>query len=815
MSNLSKPELLAPAGNMECLQAAVSAGADAVYLGVDKFNARRGADNFTLESLAEACDYAHMRGTKIYLTVNTAILAHETDEFMELIRQAYRAGVDAFIVQDIGVAQEMRRTLPQAELHISTQMNTHNRAGIMAAHALGAHRVTLARELSLAEIKNLSDFAHELGMEIETFTHGALCVCYSGQCFMSALIGGRSANRGTCAQACRLPYTLHNKAQRSAVSAEGDRLLSPKDLCTIDMLDDMITSGTDSLKIEGRMKSADYVYSVVSIYRAVLDRVFDALVEGRDAKGLVTEEEQRALSGVFSRGFTTAYLTQERDNSIMSYGRSNNRGMFIGRVAYANGKKVSLSCQDALNVGDILEFWTGKGHFSHTVTACDKNKQGEYVLVLQDYASKGDRVFRVRNASQAFDLATSEKKVEVTGCVYARLGAPLEVSFTSPDGLVARAFGDEVQAARTKALEQDDVISHINRTGGTPFVITDLYVELDEGVGMGFSQLHKLRKSALEELERLMLASYKNRKLERIEEVHDAPSRPKHKNRVAVMATNPACARAAKRAGADVIYVPVLNYKRGEAIVAGQLSSTVEQAGYPKQAVMALPVIEHDCDGGSREEQVNFDAWSPILPDKPVYVENFGQMVRARELNASIELGTHVPVLNSLALRTARDFGAEMVWLSPELSLTQIKEMGASRILPLGITIIGHTEMMITEHCVLMSEGPCNQRCSSCARRKSPHYLKDRKGYEMPVVSDICGRTHIYNAVSLDIAHLVPELMQAGVSDFMVDTTMMNVTETTEAVKRAVRARDIAVSGGNAVAKTQGATTGLIYRGIQ
>ena len=194
-------ELLAPAGNAAALRAAVRGGADAVYLGLDSFNARRGADNFTLETLADACAYAHLRGVRVYVTFNTAVLPSEVARALETVRQAYRAGADAFIVQDIGIASEISRALPEARLHISTQMNTHNAAGIEAAAKLGAQRVTLARELSVLEIAHLAEVADGYGMEVESFAHGALCVCYSGQCFMSSLIGGRSANRGLCAQA--------------------------------------------------------------------------------------------------------------------------------------------------------------------------------------------------------------------------------------------------------------------------------------------------------------------------------------------------------------------------------------------------------------------------------------------------------------------------------------------------------------------------------------------------------------------------------------------------------------------------------------
>ena len=329
-------ELLAPAGDMACLHAAVRAGADAVYLGAQQFNARRGAGNFTLGELEQACHYAHLRRVRIYLTVNTVVLQREMEQALELVRQAYRRGVDAFIVQDLGLAREMRRALPQAELHVSTQMNIHNKAGIAATAELGASRVTLARELTLGEVEELSAAARALDMEVEVFGHGALCICYSGQCFMSSLVGGRSANRGRCAQACRLPYELRNAAVRKALGAPGEHLLSPKDLCTIDLLPQLIDAGISSLKVEGRMKSPEYVQAVVGVYRAVLDRV---LAGGRPE---ATHEERRVLSEAFSRGFTQAYLVGETGNDRMSYARPNNRGVLVGRVAFARDGVVGV-----------------------------------------------------------------------------------------------------------------------------------------------------------------------------------------------------------------------------------------------------------------------------------------------------------------------------------------------------------------------------------------------------------------------------------------------------------------------------------------
>lgn len=813
-------ELLAPAGNMECLHAAVKAGADAVYLGAGHFNARRGADNFSLENLAEACDYAHLRGVKIYLTLNTVVLPSELPDALELARQAYRCGVDAFIVQDIGISIELSRIMPDVEVHVSTQMNIHDEDGLRAAAALGATRVTLARELSLAEIARLHDLAEELGVELESFAHGALCICYSGQCFMSSLVGGRSANRGRCAQACRLPYELHNRALRKTLDAPGEHLLSPKDLCTANLIPELLHAGVASLKIEGRMKSPEYVQAVVGVYRAVIDRVEAAIdrdgidsVVASDAPELrASEEEMNVLSEAFSRGFTTAYLKGKRGNEIMSYGRPNNRGVFVGRVAKVREGLVFIDPETELHVGDLIEFWTNRGHFVHTIGEFKTDRAGRVFFPVERAVGKGDRVFRVRNAEAAF--VDDDKLPSVAVCARAelRIGQPALLTFTVDAGDASVTVeGPEVEAARTKAITEEEVREHIDRMGTTPFYLSSLEIDLDEGVGMGFSMLHKLRARAAEELQEAILAHYHARKLERTPSRAFAPVVRKGWCKVVALATNPACARAAKRAGADLIYVPAANYRRGEAVIAGQLSDTAEQAGYPKQCIPVLPTVSQMFD---EEKRNGFDIWKRVKADKPVMVENLGQLLHATEMGAAPEVGPHIPVTNKLDLQAMVDLGAQRVWLSPELSLVQIEELGDMAPMPLGLTIMGQTELMVTEHCLLMSQGPCNQKCAECARRKSPHYLKDRKGYEMPVITDCTGRSHLYNAVQMDVAHLMPEIIGAGVSTVLVDTTLMNVKETTEKVARAVRARDIAQKDGNKVAKAEGATSGHLFRGV-
>ncbi len=838
---MKRPELLAPAGGTAALHAAVMNGADAVYLGLPAFNARRSADNFTLESFEEACAYAHGRGVRVYVTMNTVVLPGEMVDALELARRAWLAGADAFIVQDLGLAEALRRALPEARLHCSTQMNIHNAAGLRAAARLGAERVTLARELSIDEVAALAAEAQALGMEVESFVHGALCVCYSGQCFMSSMIGGRSANRGACAQACRLPYEL--VCEGEALPAEGEHLLSPADLCAVDRLADLVRAGVASFKVEGRMKSPEYVGAVVGVYRRVLDQV---LAEGT---AQATADERTTLGSVFSRGFTTAYLEGERGNAMMSYQRPNNRGMFAGRVREVRDGLAMVALEQPLEPGDLIEFWTRKGHARMEVAAPVAARDPEAFLVLPDDlrgVRSQDRIFKVRSAAAAFKDEPNEPRIPVVGRATVRQGQPLEVAFAvaapdelPPDDAVGRAIaarlaaagngslkasaqGSVVEAARTRAVTAGDIAEHVGRMGATAFRLVSFQAQVGEGAGVGFSQVHRVRTEALDQLMAAIQALAAGRQAQKPPQQEAAGPRhpaasaaPAGEPLLAVLATNPACARAAKRAGAAAVYVPALNYLRGEAQYAGLLNDQPEQAGYPKGCALAMPEVDHDPVGCAREARVGADAWEHAAAHEPLLAEGIGAMQRAAEAGLAFEVGSHIPATNAEALQALAGWGAQRAWLSPELNLHQIEELGAASTLPLGIVIMGRQVLMTMEHCALMSQGPCDQRCDRCLRRRKHHTLRDRKGFEFPVVTDALGRSRIYNSVALDIAHAASDLWRAGVGAFLVDSTLMAPEETAQAVGRARQALDAACSGADPVPKRKGATTGHLFRGIE
>ncbi|MDR3308293.1 MAG: U32 family peptidase [Coriobacteriales bacterium] len=813
------PELLAPAGDHDALLAALGAGADAVYLGVEQFNARRNAANFTLEGLRDACDLAHLMGKRVYLTLNTAILPSEFSEAVELAAQSYRAGVDALIVQDLGLLTTIARDIPALELHASTQMNIHSTAAVAYVRQLGAKRVTLSRELGLDEIATLA----KAGVELEVFAHGALCFCYSGQCLMSSLIGRRSANRGLCAQPCRLPWNLIDTSTGKRLETNGDYLLSPADLATIDILPQLRATGVTSLKLEGRMKSPHYVSGTTAAYRAALDAL-DALAPSSPSEPPQTSPHD--LAELFSRGFTTAYLEGDRSNTMMSYQRPNNRGVPVGRVAHLTGDLVGIDLSKAIAPGDTLEIWTAHGrcivtpgtlYASPSDTAASlavaAANTRAYLHVPQPIG-KGDRVFRVRNASLMSEAAahfdgtqmqSNNGFVPVAATVKLQAGAPLTITFATATH-EATATGPLVERARTKALTVDEVCDHVGRVGGTPFSIRSWDIELDNNVGMGFSALHKARAQALDNLRDTVLAPWHARILTpRPARITPAPV-PKEAPRIAALVRSLAGAQAAAQAGAQAIYLHTLAFEATAADTPGHPAPRHRPTSPATAPIPVLPAICHDHEIEA--------CLAPVEANRPVLVNNLAQLPLCLERGAHVEAGPSLGIYNLATLEHLAQAGVTRAWLSPELSLASLKQFTPSAPLQLGLTVFGQQELMVSEHCVLMAQGPCDQHCAACARRKAPRLLEDRKGYRFPVRTDDHGRSHIYNAVPLDLIPQLPSLITCGISTFLVDATLLTTKQTAEEVARAVRARDIAQKGSHTLPKREGMTTGHLNRGV-
>jgi len=799
--NNTGPELLAPAGGPEALRAAVNNGADAVYLGVDRLNARRGAENFTLEGLPEVTRYAHLRGTRVYLTANVVILNDEMSDALSMVDEAWAAGVDAVIIQDLGFMSLIRQELPHVRIHASTQIDVHNTPSARVLSGIGVERITLARETSLAEITAI---AAASPVEIESFVHGALCICYSGQCLMSSMIGGRSANRGQCAQPCRLAYELLDEKGKVRATP-GPHVLSPKDLCGIEALPALVRSGVSALKIEGRMKSPEYVALVTGVYRTALDRAI-ADLDGYE----VTEAERDILSEAFSRGFTQAYLAEERGRDIMSYQRPNNRGVPVGRVARLEGSEPVLALDTALDAQDTIEFWTTRGRFAQKVGPMRLKGQpvtvgpaGEKVSIKAEKSvSPGDRVFRVANARldeaarRTFAEASTDAARPIDIAVTCVVGEPLRIDVRFGES-TGSAQGPVVEAARTKPVTSEEIAEHVGRLGGTAFTPAGWNISLSPGAGIGFSQLHRVRREAVEALETAMLAPWGGR--ERVEPVATPPARrrvPRAEVPELVIHTDDmAVARACLLAGAQRAIMPIW--------------ALAEETDPPRGVVPEVPRVAHDREiddlvkGAHRFDRTVCGNLG-VLP-----------LLGAEERISEAHWGLNA--VNPWTVDALVELGAGFVWLSPELSGRQVAAITAAAGAPVGVAIYGRQESMVTEHCVLMSIGECGQLCGTCPRRKSWHALKDGKGYTFPVATDPMGRSHIYNSVPLDLTRALPELVEAGVAAVRLDFTVEHQQEA-QHITRVVREAIVAAVAGKPAQDAQlarTATTGHFFRGVR
>lgn len=518
-----KCELLAPAGSKEAFIAAIEAGADAVYVGGSAFNARANATNFTIEELRKAVSFAHKRRVKVYVTVNILIKDEELLEALEYCRQLNNIGVDAIIVQDLGLGSLVREFLPELPIHMSTQGSVYNLEGVKAAAELGYERVVTARELSYDEIREI---CQNTDTEIEIFIHGAQCICYSGQCQLSRFNGGRSGNRGQCAQPCRLAYTGISEdgkgcnSKASEDTNEFAHLLSPSDLCLIDSLDKIIECGVASLKIEGRMKSPEYVAIVISIYRKYIDQYYET------GKVQVEPKDKEALLQIFNRGnFTEAYFSGESDSDFMSKQVPKNRGIEIGKVIDPQSGRdiIEVKTTEPIKQGDGVEI-RGKGYASNIATFIQQTSGSTYRIGdFKTKVYKGDTVFRTTSKEQ-IDYAGkfyknktwSEGKyaVKLPVDIYLNLeGGSLTATAVELDQGFENGFGGTISSqAVLSALEPAEETSNMcsraiesfKKSGGTPFEVVNVYT--DKGLEnceykLTMSSMNKLRRKLLGRLE--------------------------------------------------------------------------------------------------------------------------------------------------------------------------------------------------------------------------------------------------------------------------------------------------------------------------
>jgi U32 family peptidase len=753
---MKKIELLAPAGSIESLYAAVQSGADAVYLGGNKFSARAYASNFDEENMINAVDYCHLYGIKIYITLNTLLKQSEIKEALEYIGFLYKIGVDAVIIQDTGLAYLIKDNFPNFEIHASTQMTVHNGEGALFLKKLGFKRIVLSRELSLKEIKYISQ---DLNVETEIFIHGALCICYSGQCLMSSIIGGRSGNRGRCAQPCRLPYNLIDKVNGREKSAY---ILSPKDICTLEDIEKIIESSTSSLKIEGRMKRPEYVAGVVDVYRRAIDSVYEG-------KKFDIIEENKKLLKLFNReGFSKAYLFGNKGKDMMAYNFPKNTGITLGKVLKGSivELKEDLSISDGIRIGN-------DGFITSKILKDGKEVEEAYIgdkvkLVPSKYKT-GDVLFKTSDINLLKELEGFYKNKFLR-----KIYLPLTVSFKIDDPFMLKTiynnkefiqYGDKIQSALKKPLEKEKLQDNLKKSADTPFKFKNIeFNHFEEGF-LPLSEINSVRRGLIEQIENCIKISTKKESLTNLR--YPSPIKlNKHIPEVLIIISSYEQLKAYVESMIDGALVIDI-FKKQNSLNFEEVKKLNINNLYLKVPNIVKEEFEFMCN--------TIETYLPQI--KGIVTANLGVIKR---------FSNRISIIGDYKLNIFNNFSMQFyeknisgAAVSVELNKNELEGLLKNNSVPAQMKVFGKEELMVSEYCPIGSN--FGDKSGSCSCNEScelgNYILKDRKNAEFILKTDKFCRSYIYNGISTNLIPYMDELKNMGVSSFRIDFIDENYEE--------------------------------------
>lgn len=786
--NRPRPEILAPAGDWECAKAAVENGADAIYFGVDAFNARMRAHNFTRADLPDLMAWLHRRGVRGYVAFNTLVFQDELPFAEDALRTIIAAGVDAAIVQDVGISQMIRRISPDFPIHGSTQMTVASPSGIRFARELGCSLVVLARENTLAEIAKIRDvFAADPDpVALETFVHGALCVAYSGQCLTSEALGGRSANRGECAQACRMPYDL--LCDGKDVDLGGRRyLLSPRDLAGLELVPKLVELGIRSFKIEGRLKQPEYVASITRLYRHALDRALDAAERGVEPPA-ASHEERYEMEMAFSRGLATGWLRGIDNRNLVHAEYPKKRGVHVGTVVAIGTRDVRIELREDLKAGDGVVFDAGDPEA--------REEGGRVWEVRQDgafvHASFGEGVVdfrRLRVGQRVFKTSDPqlEKRIRRTweyesferpvhAVVEGRVGAPLRLELSDGEGhAVSGESNVLLEPARNRPLEGEYLRSQIGRFGGTTLRLGSIEERLEPGLSIPASELNRLRRELVDALLERRALPRRWTVLPKTESVAKAPASSSVSADLVVLVRSSAQMEAAVRAGVSTIELDFEHLKQLPPAVARFREIS------PKGEVWLAPPRVGKVGEDWILRQVEAAGADGILARCWSHLEWFQGRTRLR---GDFSLN----VANAISARWFQErFELERVTISSDLTAEQAIDL-ARAFDPdrLELVLHQHMAMFHMEHCVFCAFLSKGKDFRDCGRPCEAHEvrLRDHTGAAHPVKADAGCRNTVFNSRAQTGAEFLPRFLAAGLRHFRIEFLDENEAEVVLAINR-------------------------------
>lgn len=759
---MNEIELLAPVGSFDALKAAVQNGANAVYLGGKDFSARASANNFDREELIEAVKYAHIRDVRVFVTTNTLIKQDEIEDFVEYAKFLYDIDVDALIMQDIGVAMLIHDLLPDFELHASTQMVAHSLEDVQYLESIGFKRVVLARELTVDEIKYICD---NTNVDIEIFVHGALCVCYSGGCLMSSMIGNRSGNRGRCAQPCRQKYTMIDISTGEEIHSNGEYLLSTKDLNTIEDVDKIIEAGVLSLKIEGRMKKPEYVATVINSYRNAIDE-YQAT-----KKVNISTETMEDLYTIFNRKFTKGLILGEVGEDVMNSNVPNNQGLYVGKVVDYNkkAKRLKIKLEGTLKKGDGINLGGGTiGRIIKGKEIAQIGYKGETVeLDFIGEARKNQPVFKTSDTNlidKAQKTYTQDKefaKSLIDAEITIKLGEYPELKLIDKNNNSATVKGDKlVEKALKVALGEEKIETQIKKLGNTPYELDDLKINLDEGVSMPISLINQMRREAIELLDEARIPvkdrAYKDSKIKYSPKKYAKDTNSNSKIRVKI--NNIEALKSIINLDIDMIY-----YEDVATLEQAMAMATANN----KKLIYSAPRIVRNKEYKRLEKSNEYCK-------ENVQISALGQVKYYKENseNVSFDVDYYLNPFNSETINHYKKEGATTVCISQELNIHEIKETTKYTDMEIETVAYGYIPMMLSEYCpmgVVARSCKKDKRCATC--KESKYVLRDFKGKEYRISQDLFCRSTIYNSIANCLINNLDELSDAGINVFRLDFT--------------------------------------------
>ena len=787
-STLEIPELLAPAGNWECAKAAIENGADAIYFGLEKFNARMRAENFTVADLPELMEFLHLRGVKGYITLNTLIFAQELTEVQQYLKTIISAGVDAVIVQDVGICRLIRHLSPDFPIHASTQMTITSAAGVEFAKSLGCQLVVLARECSILEINKIQKqiLSKNISLPLEIFVHGALCVAYSGQCLTSEALGGRSANRGECAQACRMPYDLIANGE---VVNLGNRkyLLSPQDLAGLEVLPELVKSGVTSLKIEGRLKAPEYVANVTRVYRQALNQIIKTHIETFSH----TEKDQYNLEMAFSRGLYTGWFEGINNQELVHGKFGKKRGVYLGEVTRIKNAEITVKLEAPVKAGDGIVFDCGHPerkeeggriyavipNGKETILTFGRNDLNFHSIHIGDKVWKTNDPELDKQIRQSYTGENPQFTRPINIEVYGEIGEKLIAVCRDELGNIVQVESEIfIAEAHTRPLSIERLKEQFGRLGNTPFYLDTFINHLNSNIMLPVSELNRMRREIVSKLEDLRSKP----KLWQLN--HHAKWQDLITNKYTAILSSPS------------LIVLVRNIEQLKAVLTTDIKTIYCEFEDPRNYKEAVKIVRE-----SAEEITIFVAPPRITKPGETWIlkqvhasQADGYLIRNYD---QLEYFANEKCVGDFSLNIANPltadyfknrFNLERLTVSYDLNINQLEDLITNYPAQnFEVTIHQHIPMFHMEHCVFCAFLSTGTDYTNCGRPCDTQAvtIRDRVGSEHILKADAGCRNTVYNSTAQTGAEYVQRLIGLGLQHLRIEF----VNETREQVQKTIQ----------------------------